>query len=345
MKFLLGAALLFLLAPAAGAESFHWADRDGFHAVDQVTKVPLEHRRDLPMARNRTSLPFTAEEDRDGAMFVWFILGQGGAEYPYTAAAEFPKSPHFMRVATPRAGDIAWWPGLVAIYGDTEGAILTAKGKEPLREIEKSRGRASWYRFSAPPSTAKVPAARRAPGAQLKAADRALAGLDAASTSPPRIRDDAERDRLRQGWRRAVADLEALRTRYPDDPRVLWRLGECYRLGHNLDVPGSWERTEAYLLRAEELAPESPEPYISLGAHYADTHSDYGARAESQFRRALEHARKEQLPQLWWGLAVALYYQGKTVEALAYVDRLIARNPRDLSARKLRQTIVESGKK
>ena len=66
------------------ASSFHWVDRQGFHSVDQLSQVPLEHRRDLPMALNGTSFPFTEQEDHDGAMYVWFILGQSGYDYHYS---------------------------------------------------------------------------------------------------------------------------------------------------------------------------------------------------------------------------------------------------------------------
>jgi Flp pilus assembly protein TadD len=337
---------MFLLALSSSsfAESFHWADREGFHSVDELGKVPWEHRKDLPMVKNKTSLPFTDEENRDGAAYVWFILGQAGFDYPYTRAADFPKSAVFKKVEKPRVGDIAGWKGFVAISRGGDGALMTAQGDVSLKNQEKKRGKAIWYAYDGPPPTNKAPAAVKAPRTALKAADKALARLDGAASLPLRVKTDAERDFLQKEWEKAIASLETLREKYPDDPQVLRRLGVCYRMGHNLDMPWAWERAEAYLLRTQELAPEAPEAYISLGILYADTHLDYAERAEAQFRKALIHAGKAQIPQVWWGLAVSLYYHGRMKEAVKAVDRLIALRPDDTSAKKLRETILEAGK-
>lgn len=327
------------LAAPAWAASYHWVDREGFHAVDRITEVPLAHRRDLPMARNRTSLPFTAEEDRDGAMYVWFMLCEAGGAPPYTKTADFPKSPFFRKVQEPRPADIAWWKGFVALSSG-KGKLLTAKGEVSLKAMEKKRGAVTWYRFAGPLAGNPPPAAKAPPRA-LKAANDALLGLDGAATFPPLVKDSAELGPLRQKWEKAMADLDELRRKYPDDPQVLRLLGAGYRMGYNLGVPGAWERAEAYLLRTEQLLPDAPEAYISLGVLYDDTDPDYGALAERQFRTALKHARKEELPQIWWGLAVALYYQGKVKQAVATIDRLIALRPDDVSAKKLRETFLK----
>lgn len=321
------------------AATYYWADREGFHSVDRVARVPLEHRKDLPAARNGTALPFTEEEDRDGAMYVWITLGQSGCDYPYTAAANFPGSPSFIRVTTPRDGDVAWLENAMAIYREQERSLQTAAGGAPLTALEKDQARIAWYRCNAPPSP-RSKSGRRAPQKSLKAADRELAPLAGASFSPPRVRDDAELARLKKGWQRAVNNLESLRRNYSDDPLVLRRLGDCYRMGRNLGVPGSRERAEAYLLQAEALDPGDAEAYISLGAHYADTGIENGPLAEAQFRRALTNAPRERLPQVWWGLAVSLYYQGKTAEAVTAIDSLIAIRPDDAAAKKLRDSLT-----
>jgi hypothetical protein len=332
----------FFLVAHARASSFHWVDRDGFHEVDEIGKVPLANRRELSMARNRTALPFSAEENRDGAMYVWFVLGQTGFDYPYTPARDFPKSRVFKKVEKPRAADIAWWPDSVALYGDKGDVLLSARGEEPLKVAAGKHGPPVWYRFVGSSSKKPVPG-KRAPQQALRSADDALRKLDGAAWFPPRVKNDAELDRLGKEWKKTVADLETLRRSHPDDPQVLRRLGACYRMGHNLDMPGAWERAEAYLLRAEELAPDAPEAYISLGILYADTDFDHAEQAESQFRQALRHARQEQQPQVWWGLALSLYYQGKIKEAVQTVDRVIARHPEDVNARKLRETILAAG--
>ena len=342
----LAVVILLLAAPLAhGKEAapYHWADSAGFHAVDSLAKVPLAHRRDLPMAHNKTSLPFGEEEDADGSMYVWFVLGQAGLDYPYMTGADIPRSPLFRRVEKGEEGDVAWWSGRVAI-ATAKGTLLTARGEVQLAAEEKTRGKAVWYRYSGP-ARAKTSAGKRAPKKVLKEADALLVGLGGAAFFPPRVKDKPDLERLRAAWHRAVKGIESQRRAYPDDPRVLRRLGECYRMGHNLDLDDTWEQAEAYLQRSQALDPDDPETAISLGALYADTNYKYGAQAEAQFRRALPRASKERLPQVWWGIAVSLYYQGKIDAAVKAIDRVIALRPGDGAPRRLRETFLDAKKK
>jgi len=297
----------------------------------------------MPMVKNQTSLPFTAEENRDGAMFVWFIFGQQGYDYPFTMAADFPQSPFFKEVQERQPADIAWWKGFVAIYRGERETLFTARGDLPLKAEEKRRGKARWFRYVSPPGSMHLPEAKKAPQKTLKAADNSLLRLRGAAVFPPKIKDDTERDFLRGQWEKEAAKLEMLRKKYPDDPQVLRLLGVLYRMGYNLGMPGAWERAEAYLLRTEELIPVASDAYISLGILYGDSQPDYAKPAELQFRLALRYARKEQLPQIWWGLSLALHGQGKDKEAVAIIDRLITLNPRDEKAKNLRETFLSAG--
>jgi tetratricopeptide (TPR) repeat protein len=337
------AILLFVLTSSSFAASFNWVDRDGFHSVDRITDVPLAHRKELPMVKNQTSLPFTAEENRDGAMFVWFILGQEGFDYPFTKAVDFPRSPFFKEAQERQPADIAWWKGFVTIYRGEKEMLLSAGSDLPLKAEEKKRGKARWFRYDGPPRVTPSPAAKKAPQNVLKVANDSLLRLNGAATFPPQVKDDTERDLLREKWGKEAAKLEVLRKKYPDDPQVLRLLGVSYRMGYNLSIPGAWERAEAYLLRTEEMMPDAPEAYISLGVLYGDTQPDYAKQAERQFRLAMQHAKKWQLPQIWWGLSLALHYQGKEKEAVKIIDRLIALRPGDENAKKLRETFLAAG--
>lgn len=339
------AILLFVVTSSSLAASFNWIDRDGFHSVDRITDVPLDHRKEMPMVKNQTSLPFTEEENRDGAMFVWFIFGQEGLDYPFTKSADFPQSPFFKEVLERQPADIAWWKGFVAIYRGEKGTLFSARGDLSLKAEEQKRGKARWFRYDGLPRVKPAPVAKNAPQKALKAADNSLLRLNGAAMFPPKIKDDTERDLLRGHWEKEAAKLELLRKTYPDDPQVLRLLGVLYRMGYNLGMPGAWERAEAYLLRTEELMPEAPDAYISLGILYGDTQQDYAKQAEVQFRLALSHAGKKQLPQIWWGLSLALHCQGKEKEAVAVIDRLIALNPADEKAREMRETFLTAGEK
>jgi hypothetical protein len=336
--------ILLLLPTNLLAASFHWVDSQGFHSVDQVTKVPLEQRLELPMAKNRIALPFTEEEDLDGAMYVWFILNQSGIRVPYASAAVFSKSPFFTRVDQPQNGDIAWWKGFTAIVALKPGVVLrTATGELALKALEKKYGKAGWYRYAGNTDAQAAVQPAVAPQSVLKNADKFLQQLDKTAEYPLQVKDPLEIEKLKQIWTKAIANLENLRKKYPDDPQISRRLGVNYRRGFTLEMPGAWERAEAYLLRTTSLAPQSADAFISLGILYGDTGEGLEGQSELQFRNALQIARKEQLPYIWWGLAIALHKQGKKGEALKTIDLLLKQRPKDAKALKLREEFLKPG--
>ena len=106
------------------------------------------------VAQQRRTLPFTQQEDSDGARYVWFINEQAGLPYPYVPAREFPRSPWWGEVPRSqiREGDVAWWADFVALYApDKSGADLsTAPGGLRLSSEEKRRGPAKVYRRRVP---------------------------------------------------------------------------------------------------------------------------------------------------------------------------------------------------
>lgn len=343
MKQLASIIIMLTISTSSLASTSHWVDRQGYHSVDLLSLVPLEHRRDLPMAQDGTSFPFTEEEDRDGAMYVWFVFGQSGCDYLYTRARDFPRSPYFERIAIPQPADVAWWKEFMAVYRGNDQKLLTAKGEVSLKLLEKKHGKVIWYRYNKPVLTKPARVQAHAPQSALATADKSLISLSKASSFPPEVNNDDERDQLRKEWESAVTKLEALRKKYPDDPQVLRRVGVCFRMGYNLGISGAWEKAEAYLIRTEQLLPEMADAYISLGILYADSSNDYAELAEKQFRKALLHASKEQLPQIWWGLALALHYQGKSKEAVKTIDRLIVLQPKDQRLQQLRRTFLQAG--
>jgi hypothetical protein len=96
------------------------------------------------------SLPFTAEENVDGARFVLLAHRRAGFDYEYVAAADFPTSDQFREIApeSARIGDVAWWTEYVAVFsGRDAAAVLTAEGPAALAVLTDRYGPPRFFRL------------------------------------------------------------------------------------------------------------------------------------------------------------------------------------------------------
>lgn len=93
------------------------------------------------------SFPFTAQDDHDGAMFVWFVICDSGFRYDYIPAADFPASKRFGEVTDARSGDIAWWPTHVSIYKAETKEYLNAVGAFHLSDLKPGFPRPRYFRI------------------------------------------------------------------------------------------------------------------------------------------------------------------------------------------------------
>jgi hypothetical protein len=107
-----------------------------------------------------SGLPFSAEENADGAKFVWYVLNRSDMKFDYLPADHFAESPNFRQVehGLQQSGDVAWWPQMMAIYDSTfararelpsDVSIVTAKGPLSLTTLEQEMGPAVFYRYKA----------------------------------------------------------------------------------------------------------------------------------------------------------------------------------------------------
>lgn len=108
--------------------------------------APLDHT-PRPAYGPGIAFPFTAEEDRDGAMYVWFLYCHTGFRYEYIPASEFPQSKRFRIVDDPRNGDIAWWPGYVALYDAKKQFFMTALGEFHPDDLKQDFPKPKFYRM------------------------------------------------------------------------------------------------------------------------------------------------------------------------------------------------------
>lgn len=100
--------------------------------------------------QEQKSLPFTKEQNQDGAKFVWFIYSQSGFNYEYVTTKELPKSEYFREVKKPQPGDVAWWPDFMAITSVKQGQpveIMAAGNEYTFQQLVKLYGKPHFYRF------------------------------------------------------------------------------------------------------------------------------------------------------------------------------------------------------
>lgn len=162
--------------------------------------------------------------------------------------------------------------------------------------------------------------------ATVEADDPDLMALRAVADSfPPRVDGDA-------GRHRAVALFESLETRLlaavaaaPADYELRTRLGDLYRMGHNLDVEGADDKAERQLREAIRLVPDRAEARGILGIQYAG--SGRAADGERELRAALPFATADILPSLQIALAFACYQQGKFADSAHFAGEVLETHP------------------
>jgi hypothetical protein len=83
--------------------------------------------------------------------------------------------------------------------------------------------------------------------------------------------------------------LESANSQSAPNPELEWRLGELYRMAHNLDIPGAWAASESHLETALSLDSTSTMAHLTLGGLYVGTDQTYLRAAEPHFQFVLQH--------------------------------------------------------
>jgi tetratricopeptide (TPR) repeat protein len=158
---------------------------------------------------------------------------------------------------------------------------------------------------------------------------------------PPNVEDSLQLEEARRVFHSIANDLEALATERPDSACLRESLGELYRMGHNLDVPGSWEKAEENLEEAIDLDSEAPGAYFTLGLLYVNSDIRLASKAEDLFEKAIEHSNGHPNPYIYQSLAFAHVYQGENQDALIAIDEFLKLTPGDKQGVSVRNMILK----
>ena len=171
--------------------------------------------------------------------------------------------------------------------------------------------------------------------------DAALSALEPVIGGyPPDIPSAVGRKAVEKKYRKLERTLDALLASFPRNAGLLLRRGELHCMGHNLDIPGAWNKAEADLKEVIALEPGSERAHLDLGKLYVNTNPLYAPKAEALFLEAQKLHGGLPLEEAHRGLLFAYYYQGEMVKALTEAELLVRLQPSEQVYRKLRDIIA-----
>ena len=162
-----------------------------------------------------------------------------------------------------------------------------------------------------------------------------------ADSYPPNVEDSLQLVAAQEFFHSIANDLESLATQFPDSARLRLSLGELYKMGHNLDIEGSWKKADLNLKEAIDLDPDSPEAYFTLGLLYVNSDIRLASKAKDLFKEAIDHSDGHPDPYIYQGLAFANLYQAKNQDALEAIDEFLRLKPENKQGISLRNMILK----
>lgn len=167
---------------------------------------------------------------------------------------------------------------------------------------------------------------------QLAAAEptltEAIEKLEAVADGfPPRV-TDANRQEVMELWKWVESGMLQYRAgRSAPDENAEFLLGEIYRLGHNLDVPGAAEKAVSHFNAALAINPANSKAHLMLGRHLTFTGDDAGGQRELLLGVALDPRGASD--RSLFDLAFNSYQQKQFALAAAFADRYLKMHPDD----------------
>jgi tetratricopeptide (TPR) repeat protein len=142
---------------------------------------------------------------------------------------------------------------------------------------------------------------------------------------PPRVKTPEDKAHAEALFRSIEAHLVKDLQESPHDFTLEFWLGEAYRLGHNLDVEGAWDKAVLHLKEAARLKPDMLLPPMQLGQHYAA--SGHPAEAEAPLLLALKLSGDKPSAQLRFYLAFTYYQLGQFDKVIPQANEYLKIDP------------------
>ncbi|HEX4962025.1 MAG TPA: hypothetical protein VF173_14400 [Thermoanaerobaculia bacterium] len=142
---------------------------------------------------------------------------------------------------------------------------------------------------------------------------------------PPHVKTPEEKAHAQALFRSIEAHLVKDLQETPHDFVLELWLGETYRMGHNLDVEGAWDKAVLHLKEAARLRPDELLPPLQLGQHYAA--SGHPAEAEAPLLQALKISGDKPPAVIRLYLAFTYYQLGQFAKVIPQADEYLKADP------------------
>jgi tetratricopeptide (TPR) repeat protein len=164
---------------------------------------------------------------------------------------------------------------------------------------------------------------------------------ESADGFPPHFRDENHKKEVFDEWRDAEAKLLTICAEGSEDYSCQIRLGDLYRMGHNLDIKDSFDKAVNYFKKASEIDPKTAVTHLLLGKHY--TFGSQPASGEQEYLEALKLSNDDNVKaNAYWGLAYSNYFQKKYKDANDYATRYLQLDPDDEGVKIIKQKSDEA---
>lgn len=156
---------------------------------------------------------------------------------------------------------------------------------------------------------------------------------------PPQFDSSVSRDVATNRLNQLIANLSELSRKSPNNAEIEWRLGDAYRMGHNLDLEGAWQASEANSKLAMGHDPKCYQAYVTLGGLYVDSDPKRAGEAERLFKKAIDVAGNRPAWLAYRGLVFSYLMQRDGKKALKAANECLKRYPDQEDIRTLRDQL------
>lgn len=144
---------------------------------------------------------------------------------------------------------------------------------------------------------------------------------------PPRITSEAQKQEVITKYKTLKIQLDKQLEARPDDLTALRYRGMLQVMGHNLDLPNSWEGADNDFTKILKIDPKNEEALERQGQLYVNSDPSLAAKAQKMFEKAQMLHGTELAEQAQQGLFFAYYYQGHICKAYNQAQLLVRKWP------------------